>query len=195
MKLISEKCAFGVESGKFLGFLVSQMGIEANLKKVEVIPKMRSPKDLKDVQSLAGKVTALSRFILKSSEKCHPFFELMKKGKRLRWLEECETTFQQLKAYLANVPTLAKPLVGDVLLIYLVVLNYSTSSVMVKEEDEVQQLVYYMSRSLTGAKVRYPIAEKWPMVFVVATRKLRPYFQAHEIVVVTNQHLRSIFQK
>ena len=49
MKLNLEKCAFGVESGKILGFLVSQRGIEANPKKVEVILKMRSPKGLKDI--------------------------------------------------------------------------------------------------------------------------------------------------
>ena len=85
------------------------MGIKANPEKVEVILKMRSSKNLKDVQSLARKVAALSRFISKSSDKCHPFFELIKKGKRLRWSEEFEITFQQLKAYLANLPTLAKP--------------------------------------------------------------------------------------
>ena len=70
-----------MESGKFLGFLVSQKGIEANPKKVKVILKMRSLKDRKDIQSLAGKVAALSKFILKASDKCHPFFELIKKGK------------------------------------------------------------------------------------------------------------------
>ena len=96
---------------------------------------------------------------------------------------------------MANVPTLAKPLVGDVLLIYLAVSDYSTSSVLVKEEDGVQRPVYYTSRSFTGAEVRYPIAEKWAMALVVAARKLRPYFQAHKIVVVTNQPLRQILHK
>lgn len=56
MKLNLEKCAFRVELGKFLGFLVSQKGIEANLEKVEVIINIRSPKDLKDVQNRAERV-------------------------------------------------------------------------------------------------------------------------------------------
>ena len=119
----------------------------------------------------------------------------MKKGKRLIWSEECETTFQQLKAYLANIPTLAKPSVGDVLFLYFVVSNYSTSSVLVKEEGGVQHPIYYTSRSLTRAKVRYPIAEKWAMALVAAARKLRPYFRGHEIAVVTNQPLRQILHK
>lgn len=123
--------------GKFLGFLVSQKGIKANPKKV-------------DIQSLAGKVAMLSKFILKASDICHPFFKLMKNGKRLKWSEKCEAAFQQLKAYLANVPTLAKPLVGDILLLYLVVTNYLTSLVLVKEEGGVQYPVNYTSRSLQG---------------------------------------------
>ena len=119
----------------------------------------------------------------------------MKKRKRLRWSEECETTFQQLKAYLANVPTLAKPSVGDVLLLYLAVSNYSTNSILVKEEDGVQHPIYFTSRSLTSVEVRYPIVEKWAMTLVVATKKLRPYFRGHEIVVVTNQPLRQMLHK
>lgn len=77
----------------------------------------------------------LSKFILKASYICHPFFKLMKKGKRLKWSEKCEAAFQQLKAYLADVLTLAKPSVGDILLLYLVDTNYSTSLVLVKEES------------------------------------------------------------
>ena len=84
---------------------------------------------------------------------------------------------------------------GDVLLIYLADSDYSTSSVLVKEEDGVQRPVYYTSISLTWAKVRYLIAKKWAMALVVAARKLRPYFQAHKIVVVTNQPLRQILHK
>lgn len=134
--------------GKFLGFLVSQKGIKANPKKV-------------DIQSLAGKVALLSKFILKASDICHSLFNLMKKGKRLKWSEKCEATFQQLKTYLANVLTLAKPSVGDILLLYLVVTNYLTSLVLVKEEGGVQCSVYYTSRSFTGVEVRYLIVENW----------------------------------
>ena len=52
MKLNPSKCAFGVASGKFLGFMVSQRGIEANPKKVKAILNMTSPKIVKEVQKL-----------------------------------------------------------------------------------------------------------------------------------------------
>ena len=91
MKLNPSKCAFKVSSGKFLGFMVSQRGIEANPKKVKAILKISSPRTIKEVQSLIGKVAALNRFISKATDKCLPFFKTLKKA--FAWTEECETAF------------------------------------------------------------------------------------------------------
>ena len=74
MKLNPEKCVFGVSSGKFLGFLVSHRGIEANPEKIRAVIKMKSPRTVKEVQSLTGKLAALNRFISWATDKCHPFF-------------------------------------------------------------------------------------------------------------------------
>ena len=73
MKLNPSKCAFGVSSGKFLGFMVSQRGIEANPDKVQVILDMESPKNIKEVQSLIGRIASLNRFVSKTTNKCLPF--------------------------------------------------------------------------------------------------------------------------
>ena len=70
MKLNSQKCVFGVESDKFLEFLVNHRGIEANPTKIQALINMRSPQNIKEVQSLTGRVAALNRFVSKSSEKC-----------------------------------------------------------------------------------------------------------------------------
>lgn len=78
---------------KCLGFLVSQMGIEVNPKKIEVNLKMRLPKDHKDIQNLIKKVIVLSKFIFEGVRQMPSIFELMKKGKRLKWLEECKAVF------------------------------------------------------------------------------------------------------
>ena len=64
LRLNPEKCVFGVPSGKLLGFLVSHRGIEANPEKVKAIEDMSPPQTLKEMQKLAGRVTALGRFIL-----------------------------------------------------------------------------------------------------------------------------------
>ena len=74
MKLNPSKCVFGVTAGKFLGFIVSQRGIEVNPEKVRAIMELEPPKTAKAVQSLNGKVAALNRFVSKATDKCLPFF-------------------------------------------------------------------------------------------------------------------------
>ena len=78
MKLNPSKYAFGVSFEKFLGFMVSQKGIKVNPKKVKAILEMSSPKIVKEVQSLTGKVATLNRFVSKATDKCLPFFKILK---------------------------------------------------------------------------------------------------------------------
>ena len=80
MKLNPNKCAFGVIAGKFLGFMVSQRGIEVNPKKIRAIMELEPPKMVKEVQSLNGKIAALNRFVLKATDKCLPFFCTLRKS-------------------------------------------------------------------------------------------------------------------
>ena len=68
MKLNPQKCVFGVKSGKFLGFIVNHRGIEANPKKIQSLINMRSPQNVKEVQSLTGMIVALNRFCVKIFE-------------------------------------------------------------------------------------------------------------------------------
>ena len=80
MKLNPAKCAFGVLTGKFLGFIVNNRGIEANPDKIKVVLDMSPPSNIKEVQHLTGRIVALSRFVSKASDKCQPFFQVLKKA-------------------------------------------------------------------------------------------------------------------
>ena len=80
MKLNSAKCAFGVSTEKFLGFIVNNRGIEANPDKIKVVLDMPSPSSIKTVQRLTGRIAALSRFVSRASDKCQPFFQILKKA-------------------------------------------------------------------------------------------------------------------
>ncbi|XP_022843327.1 uncharacterized protein LOC111366872, partial [Olea europaea var. sylvestris] len=134
MRLNPHKCAFGVASGKFLGYMVNQRGIEANPEKIEALCKMRSPQKPKEVQSLTGRVAALSRFVSKATDKCLPFFKVMKAGKKFQWTEECEEAFQCLKRHLGQAPLLSKPKPGDILQLYLAISNEAINSVLQKPD-------------------------------------------------------------
>ena len=69
------------------------------------------------------------------------------------------------------------------------------SAILVREEETVQKAVYYVSKRLVDAKTRYPAIEKLAYSLVLASRKLRPYFQAHQIFVYADQPLRQVLQK
>ena len=98
MKLSPGKCAFRVMAGKFLGFMISQRGIEANPDKIRAIMEMKPRRNVKEVQSLNGKVAALNRFISRATDKCLPFFRTLKKS--FEWMDKCKQAFEELKAYL-----------------------------------------------------------------------------------------------
>ncbi|KAI5341938.1 hypothetical protein L3X38_009813 [Prunus dulcis] len=177
MRLNPTKCAFGVASGKFLGFMISQRGIEANPEKIQAILDMTIPKTVKDIQSLTGRVAALTRFISKATDRCAPFFKALKGTKRnITWTADCETAFSELKEYMGRAPLLSTPEHGDIL-------------------DNAEHPVHYVSKALQDAEVRYPDIEKLAFALVVSARRLRPYFQAHTIHVLTNQPLRQVLQK
>ena len=78
MKLNLAKCAFGVSAGKFLGFIVNNLGIDANLDKIKVVLDMLPPSNVKDIQCLTGRIAALSHFVSRASDKCRPFFQILK---------------------------------------------------------------------------------------------------------------------
>ena len=133
---------------------------------------MKSPARIKDVQSLTGRIAALSRFISKSTNKCVPFFNLLRGSKKFEWTEECEQAFQAINEHLAQPPVLSKPVDGEDLFIYLAVTEHAVSAALVREEDKVQHPVYYVSKRLIGAESRYPVIEKLAYCLVLASQKL-----------------------
>ena len=111
--------------------MVNQKGIKANPEKIRVPLKMQSPRKLKEVQSLAKQVTALSRFVSQVIDKCLPFFDALKEGKKFEWTEKCELAFKQLKEHLRKPPLLSKTIAGERLFLYFVVSENANSLVLV----------------------------------------------------------------
>ena len=194
MRLNSEKCMFGVEGGKFLGFMLTSRGIEANPDKCRALETMRSPGNLKEVQRLVGRLTSLSRFMPRLADKIRPILRLMKKPEKFTWNESCEAAFQTVKKALAEPPILSKPVHGIPLLVYLAVSPEAVSVAVVQGETE-QKLVYFVSRVLQDAETRYQMIEKVALALVHASRRLRQYFQSHEVIVRTDFPINKILQK
>ena len=135
MKLNLDKYIFGVTAGKFLGFMVSQRGIEVNPYKLWAIMEMMLPTNIKEVQSLNDKVAALNRFVSRVTDKCLPFFHTLKKS--FEWSTECQQAFDDLKAYLSS-PLLLSPFKpGQKMFLYLAVSPTAINVALVREENKV----------------------------------------------------------
>ncbi|XP_016207175.1 uncharacterized protein LOC107647621 [Arachis ipaensis] len=196
MRLNPEKCAFGVKGGKFLGFILTSRGIEANPEKCQAILDIHSPKTTKEVQRLTGRLAALSRFLPCLAFKSFNFFQCLKKSaKSFSWDDKCEEAFLGLKQFLSKPPVLQKPMLDDPLYLYLSVTDMTISSVLITENNKDQQPVYFVSKSLQNAELRYPKLEKLVLALIFSARRLRPYFQSHTVIVRTAHPLRQILSK
>ena len=128
------------------------------------------------MQKLTGMASALNRFISRSADRCRPFFLLINKWKNFEWTEECAKAFQQLKDYLARPPIMSSPKPNEVLFAYIAVAPYAVSLVLIRVDNGIQRLVYYVSKSLHKAEVRYLSLEKAILAVVLGTCKLPHYF-------------------
>ena len=150
--------------------MVSQRGIEANPKKVRAILDMTSPKIVKEVLKLTGRIVALNRFVSKATDKCLPFFKTLKQA--FAWTDECEATFQVLKRYLSNPPLQSPFKEGENLYLYLAVSVTAVSTALIQEKDRKQLPVYYVSQSFRGAEAKYPRIEKIAFALILSLCKL-----------------------
>ena len=132
-------------------------------------------------------------FVSKATDKCLPFFKVLKKA--FEWTDECQRAFQDLKTYLVTPPLMSPSVMGEELFLYLAVTPHAVSSALIREEAKMQKPVYYTSRALRGAEGRYPLIEKLAFALITASRKLRHYFQAHVINVMTDHPLKKAMNK
>ena len=187
MKLNPLKCAFRVSARKFLGFMVTQRGIEANPLQLKAILQSPAPRSKKEVQQLTGRLAALRLFISRFTDRLKPFFTPLKGASRTEWGEECDRAFLAIKQYLTESPILVSPRHGDMLYLYLAASEIAVSATLFKEcEDEKLWPVFFISKSLTDAETKYSHLEQAALALRTAAQKLRPYFQAHPIVVLTD---------
>ncbi|GJZ74723.1 reverse transcriptase domain-containing protein [Tanacetum coccineum] len=158
MKLNLKKCSFSVEKGPFLGHLITKQGIKANPLKVKAVTDLEPPRTLNDVQSLNGKLAALSRFLSKGVEKSLSFFKALKSctdKKTIRWTTDTEEAFQKMKEFMEILPTLTAPIKGEVLILYVAASTESISAVLLAEREKRQVPIYFASRVLQWGELNY----------------------------------------
>ncbi|XP_019252812.1 PREDICTED: uncharacterized protein LOC109231618 [Nicotiana attenuata] len=147
------KCAFGVTSGKFLGFIVRHRGIEIDQAKV-----------------------------------CQPFSRLMKKGVPFEWDQACRNAFESTKSYLIKPPVLAAPS-GKPLILYISAQERSVGALLAQGNNEGKEnALYYLTRMVTPNELKYSPIEKLCLALVFSIQKLKHYFQAHVVRLVSREN-------
>ncbi|GAU25741.1 hypothetical protein TSUD_216720 [Trifolium subterraneum] len=195
MRFNPEKCTFGVKAEKFLGFYLTERGIEANPDKCRAFFDYPTPKSKKFIQTLNGMLTSMARFVAKSVQHALPLFKLLRKETTFEWTEECEGALQHLKRTLSEPPVLTRPVEGEKLYLYLAVASEAISVILIRETEQGQKPVYFVSRALQGPELRYLQIEKIALAVIMAARKLRYYFLAHSIVIRTDQPIKQLLAR
>ncbi|GAU46047.1 hypothetical protein TSUD_191180 [Trifolium subterraneum] len=200
MRVNPEKCTFG-------GFI-----------------RLSNSKSKKFIQTLNDMLTSMARFAAKSAQHALPFFKLLRKETTFEWTEECEealqhfkralseppllrkeTTFewteeceealQHFKRALSEPPVLTRPVEGEKLYLYLAVASEAISAILIRETEQGQKPVYFVSRALQGPELRYLQIEQIALAVIMAARKLRYYFLAHSIVIRTDQPVKQLLAR
>ncbi|GJS87465.1 reverse transcriptase domain-containing protein [Tanacetum coccineum] len=195
MKLNPKKFSFGVEEGKFLGYMVTSEGIRANPKKTKAIADMQSPWTLKEMQSLSRKLAALKRFLSRSAEKSLPFFETLKditkeNKNEYRWTESAEKAFQEMKQCIMGLPLLTTPVKEEMMYVYLATATEAVSAVLLTERKGKQCPIHYVSRTLNEAERNYAPMEKLALSLLHMTLN-----EAERNYAPTDQPLKQILNK
>uniref|UniRef100_A0A2N9FB32 RNA-directed DNA polymerase n=1 Tax=Fagus sylvatica TaxID=28930 RepID=A0A2N9FB32_FAGSY len=172
LRLNPNKCAFGVTSGKLLGFIVSGRGNRDRSRK--------------------------ARFIAQLTATCEPLFKLLRKDVKIKWTEDCQKAFDKIKEYLLNPPILVPPTPGRPLILYLTVQEASMGC-MLGQQDETgkkEQAIYYLSKKFTEPETRYLLVEKTCCALAWASRKLRQYMLYYTTWLVSRMDpIKYIFEK
>ncbi|GJS58793.1 reverse transcriptase domain-containing protein [Tanacetum coccineum] len=177
MKLNPKKCTFGVEEGMFLGYMVNTKGIKVCPDKVEAVLSLPSPKCLKDVQRLNGKLANLNRFLAKSAKKSLPFYKTLKKCTKksdFQWTTNADTGIQNRERELKSN-------------------NGATHTNRTYGKGRTYCITCGGKRS--RQEINYTPTEKVVLALVHASKRLKRYFQAYPIVIITDQPIKQVISK
>ncbi|KAK4385748.1 hypothetical protein Sango_2698800 [Sesamum angolense] len=156
------------------------------MRKMKKIERRRNEKKNWDPPSIATKCSSQEEWLhivdsyQNPAEKSLPFFKTLRKVKDL-WTEECQQAFEELKAHLAKLPLLVKPIPGDTRYLYLSSTSQTVSSVLIREKYGAETPIYYVSKVLNRAECRYQHIEEVVLALVTTIRILHPYFLSYPV--------------
>ena len=165
--------------------------------KATTIATMKPPATVKELKSFLGKVSYIWRFIPRLASITSTFTKLLKKGQSFEWGEVQQTAFKRLQQIMMNLPTMQAPIHKRPLLLYLATNSYTIGALIAQEDGGgIEQPIYYICRALKDAETRYPRVERACLAIVYASQRLRHYFLAYEVWLMTKSHaIKALLQQ
>ena len=186
LRLNPKKCSFGVTSGKFLGHIVSERGIEVDPEKTKAILDMPAPRTEKEIRGFLGRLQYISRFIARLTDICEPIFRLLRKNQPTVWNDDCQCAFEKIMECLLSPPILVPPTPGRPLLLYLSVSDIALGCMLAQLDDSgKERAIYYLSKRMLEYECKYIMIERLCLALVWATRRLRHYVTEYSILLVS----------
>eukprot|EP00261_Vitis_vinifera_P032168 XP_019073411.1 PREDICTED: uncharacterized protein LOC100853222 [Vitis vinifera] len=192
-----KKCTFGVTSGKLLGHIVSERGIEVDPEKIRAIIDMPTPRTEKEIRGFLGRLQYISRFIARLTDICEPIFRLLRKSQPTVWNDDCQRAFERIKECLLSPPVLVPPTPGRPLLLYLSVSDMALGCMLAQLDDlGKERAIYYLSKRMFEYEYKYIMIERLCLAVVWATRRLRHYMTEYFVLLVSRlDPLRYLFDR
>jgi hypothetical protein len=183
LSLNPKKSFFSMREGKLLGHIVSTEGVRIDPSRVEAIRTLSIPRSKKEIQSFLGKINFLRRFISNFVELVKFITSMLRKGNEVKWILEARNYFDQIKQALIEALVLIIPDYSKEFLIFFFSLNDTLAAILLqKNTDGMEQPIYFFSRELRDAEVRYDIMEKQAYALVKSLKAFKLYI-LHSIII------------
>ena len=197
LRLNPKKCTFGVTSGKLLGHIVSECGIEVDQEKIKAILDMPAPRNEKEIRGFLGRLQYISRFIARLTDICEPIFHLLRKNQPTVLNNDCQRAFEKIKECLLSPPVLVPPTPGRPLVLYFSVSDIALGCMLAQLDDSgKERAIYYLSKRILEYDYKYIMIECLCLALIWAIRRLRHYVTEYSILLVSRlDPLRYLFDR
>lgn len=186
LTLKREKCFFCRPELKYLGYVVNRNGVHVDPDKVACITNMPIPKTVTEVRRVIGMISWYRRFIPSFSDLTAPLTNLLRKGSKFIWDDQCENSFRGIKDALVSAPILTCPNFDHPFILQTDASSYAVGSVLTQRYDDREHVICYLSRTLSRQERKYSATERELLSVLWSIEKLRCFLEGAKFSVVTD---------
>jgi len=193
LKFNQEKCSLFQRRVEFLGYEISEHGVEPSKKKVETILGWPRPRDLTELRAWLGLIGYYRRWVPQFGTKA--LFDLVKKCRKFEWTEVEQQSFEELKKCLVSPPILSLRQDEGRYILDTDCPDFAAGAVLQQEQEGHLRVIAYASRVLKGAELNYSTTRKETTAAVIGLKQFRQYLLGRQFTLRTDHAALTSFMK